>query len=340
MRGKLLPSAVLLVAGITVALGLAEGLVRIFAPHIRDGVVPGGMFEIDSNLGWKLKPAIERRHHTRSFDVVYSINSMGFRDPPRTVARAPDKRRVLIFGDSFIFGWGVAQDQRASSFVEAADPSTEVWNMAVPGYGLDQEILSYELNAGSLNATDVIFYVSTFTLARTKSSFIFEKNKPRFVIDSAGQLKHVPIRESSSTRVGVVYRILSPLYLPYFLNEQIKRLKGRDSVRARMRDESSPVRPDIVLLEKALLLKARAIADGRKQRMFVLATLPEPSVKELKDFCDRNRIALVMVPWVVTPPNLVLGKYDGHWNPRGHRLVAAPLLTQLRAADLSGIDPR
>jgi hypothetical protein len=329
---RLLLSALLLVAGITVAVGLAEGMVRIFAPHTRDGVVPGGMFEIDSYLGWKLKPAIERRHHTRSFDVVYRINSMGFRDPPRTAARATDKRRVLFFGDSFIFGWGVAQDQRTSSFVEAGAPSTEVWNMAVPGYGLDQEILSYELNAGSLSATDVIFYVSTYTLARTQSGFLFQKNKPRFVVDSAGELKHVPIRESSSTRVSAVYRILSPLYLPYFVNEQIKRLKGRDSARARMRDESSPVQPGIVLLEKALLLKARAIADDRNQRMFVLATLPEPSAKELKDFCDRNRITLVMVPWAIAPSNLVIGKYDGHWNPRAHRLVAARLLTQLRAS--------
>ena len=330
---RLFPSALLLVAGITVGVGLAEGMVRIFAPHTRDGVVPAGMFEIDSQLGWKLKPATERRHHTRSFDVVYRINSMGFRDPPRTAARANDKRRVLFFGDSFVFGWGVAQDQRASSFVEAAAPSTEVWNMAVPGYGLDQEILSYELNAGSLSASDVIFHVSTYTLARTQSSFIFKKNKPRFVVDSAGELEHVPIRESSSTGVSVVYRILSPLYLPYFVNEQIRRLRGRDSARARAHDESSPVQPDIVRLEKALLLKARAIADNRNQRMFVLASLPEPSAKELKDFCDRNRITLVMVPWAVTPSNLVLGKYDGHWNPRAHRLVAAALLTQLREDD-------
>lgn len=310
-------------------------MVRIFAPHTRDGVVPGGMFEIDSQLGWKLKPAIERRHHTRSFDVVYRINSMGYRDPPRPAARATDKRRVLFFGDSYVFGWGVAQDQRASSVVEAAAPSTEVWNMAVPGYGLDQQILSYELNAGSLSATDVIFHVSTYTLSRTQSSFIFKKDKPRFVVDSTGQLEHVPIRESSSTRVGVVYRILSPLYLPYFVDEQIRRLKGRDSASARMRDESLPVLPDIVRLENALLLKARAIADHRNQTMFVLATLPEPSAKDLKDFCDQNRITLVMTPWVATPSNLVLGKYDEHWNPRAHRLVAAALLTQLRARSSS-----
>jgi hypothetical protein len=329
---KLLPSALLLLAGITIALALAEGMVRIFAPYTRDNVIPAGMFEIDSHLGWKLRPATERRHRTRSFDVVYRINSMGFRDPPRTAARATGKQRVLFFGDSQIFGWGVAQDQSTSSVIEAAVPSMEVWNMGVPGYGLDQEILSYERNGGSLNATDVIFYVSTLTLSRSQTSFIFDKQKPRFVVDSVGKLELVPIRESSSTRASIVYRILSPLYLPYFVKAQIKRLKKRDPVRARSRDESAPVQADIVRLQKALLLKARAIADDRNQRMFVLATLPEPSAKELKDFCDQNRITLVMTPWVVTPSHLWVGKYDGHWGPRGHQLVAAPLLTQLEVA--------
>jgi hypothetical protein len=52
--------------------------------------------------------------------------------------------------------------------------------MASAGYGLDQEILSYERNRESLSATDVIFYVSTYTLSRSLASFIFKKNKPRF----------------------------------------------------------------------------------------------------------------------------------------------------------------
>jgi hypothetical protein len=30
----------------TVALGIAEGMVRIFAPHTRDSVMPAGIFEI------------------------------------------------------------------------------------------------------------------------------------------------------------------------------------------------------------------------------------------------------------------------------------------------------
>lgn len=310
-------------------------MVRIFAPHTRDLVIPAGLFEIEPNLGWKLRPATVKRHHTRSFDVVYHINSLGFRDPPRTVTRATDKRRVLFFGDSQIFGWGVAQNQRTSSFVEAAAPSLEVWNMAVPGYGLDQEIISYEMNGGSTGATDVIFFVSTHTLSRSRSSFIFNKDKPRFVVDSAGELELVPIRETSSTRASFVYRILSPLYLPYFVDQQIKRLKEPDSAIVRTRRESTQVESDLVRLEAALLLKAKAIADARNQRMFVLALLPEQAATELKDFCDRNRITLVMAPWAVAPSHLVLGPHDGHWNPRAHRLVAERLLTQLRASVVS-----
>ena len=282
---RVLPTALLVVAGMMVAFGLAEGMVRIFAPHTRDNVIPAGMFEIDPDLGWKLRPAIERRHHTRSFDVVYRINSMGFRDPPRTRARATGKQRVLFFGDSQIFGWGVAQDQRTSSVVEPAVPSMEVWNMGVPGYGLDQEVISYERNGGSLSATGVIFYVSTFTLSRSQRNFIFDKQKPRFVVDSAGKAELVPIRVSSTTRASVFYRILSPLHLPYFVNAQIKRLKGRDSVRARSRDESAPVQTNVVRIEEALLLKP-GDADDRT-RDVRSRTLPPPSAKAA-GFCDRS----------------------------------------------------
>jgi hypothetical protein len=325
---KFLSSALLVFGGICVAVGLAEGLVRIFAPHSRDHVVPAGMFEIDSELGWKLHPGKEVRHRTRYFDVGYSINSMGSRDRPRIAANANAKRRVLFFGDSQIFGWGVTPDQAVSGLVEAHSSSTEVWNMGVPGYGLDQEILSYEKDGGSLSATDVIFFVSVHTLGRSRSGFLFMKPKPRFLIDSAGRLVRVAVREKSSALTDLVYRILSPLYLPYFVETELKRLTRRDAMRGN-RDETVPVDPATMRLGMALLLKARAIAAERNHKMFLLAALPDTSRKELKDFCDRNGIAMVGTPWPVAPRQLVFGKYDGHWNPRAHQLVADRLLLAL-----------
>ncbi|MDP9179142.1 MAG: hypothetical protein M3O61_15810 [Gemmatimonadota bacterium] len=326
---KLLPSALLLIAGICLAIGLAEGLVRIFAPHSRDHVVPAGMFEIDSELGWKLHPGKQVRHHTRYFNVAYSINSMGFRDRPRTAANANAKRRVLFFGDSEIFGWGVSPDQGVSGLVEAHSPSIEVWNMGVPGYGLDQEILSYEMTGRALGATDVIFHVSVHTLARSTSGFIFRKPKPRFVVDSIGRLLRVPVQEKSTAGTDLVYRVLSQLYLPYFVETQVKDLTRRAPKRPRGLVETVAVNPTTMRLGMALLLKARTIAAERNQRMFVLASLPDTSRKQLKDFCDRNGIVLVETPWPVPPRQFSFGTYDGHWNPRGHQLVADRLSAQL-----------
>ena len=326
---RILPSVLLLFAGISVALALAEGLVRIFAPHSRDHVVPAGMFEIDAVLGWKLHARSDVRHRTRYFDVRYSINSMGFRDPPRIAAMAKGKRRVLFFGDSQIFGWGVSPDQRTSALVEAGSPSTEAWNMGVPGYGLDQEILSYERNGGSLGATDVMFFVSTFTLRRTNDSYLYRKAKPKFTLDSTGNLLLTPIPAKASALTDLMYRVLSPFYLPYFVELQLKRRTDPDALTTLTRNSTLPTSPAIVRLQMALLLKARAIAVERNQRMIVLASLPAASSRELRDFCSRNGIVFIETPRSVASSQLIFGKYDKHWNPRAHQLVADRLRAML-----------
>ena len=322
-------SGLLLLGSISVALALAEVSVRIFAPYSRDQVVPAGMFTMDPDLGWKLNPGRNVRHRTRSFDIGYTINAMGFRDRPRTLANSMNKRRILLFGDSQIFGWGIRENQRISDVIEAQDSSTEVFNMAVPGYGLDQEVISYERDGGSLGATDVILFVSTFTINRTRTGFIFRKHKPMFVVDSTRELVLVPPMKGASARTDVVYRILSPFHLPYFVDGQLRRIRRLYTPRNPGRDPTAPVSAQHLRLTEALLLRAKAVADRRNQRLIVLAILPPPSMQSLKQFAATNGIVMVPAPWTVAPPALVLGKYDEHWNPRGHAVVARQLLPEI-----------
>lgn len=310
-------------------------MVRIFAPHSRDQVVPGGMFAIDADLGWKLRPDRQFRHRTRYFDIQYSINSMGFRDHPREKANPMNKERILFFGDSQIFGWGVDADDRISNVIDTQH-TLEIWNMAVPGYGLDQELISYERDSASIGATGVILFVSVFTIDRTRLGFMFRKPKPRFMLDSAGGLVLMRPRENASARTDVVYRLLSQFYLPYFVDGQLKRIRRRGRPSRAALTELVPVSKEGLRLTEALLLRAKSIATARNHRIVVLATLPPPSMKALKDFTDRNGIAIVPTPWTIAPPPLVLGKYDGHWNARGQAVVAAQLSPELhRAGNLS-----
>jgi hypothetical protein len=77
MRAMFAKAAALL-CGLLVGLGLAEGLVRILFPHPRDLVIPGRLFLMDEDLGWKLAASKASRHRTRYFDVQYTTLPSGF----------------------------------------------------------------------------------------------------------------------------------------------------------------------------------------------------------------------------------------------------------------------
>ncbi|MET0151898.1 MAG: hypothetical protein ABW298_04750, partial [Candidatus Binatia bacterium] len=123
--------------GAGIALVCAETWVRAFHPEARDYAVPSGLIRMDADLGWRLMPRAEGIHRSRHFTVTYGINSLGFRDEPRSVARPAGVQRILLYGDSQIFGWGIPLKERVSNRLE--DDRRQIWNLAVPGYGLDQE---------------------------------------------------------------------------------------------------------------------------------------------------------------------------------------------------------
>ena len=79
------------------AFGLAEGCVRIFYPYSRDHIIPAGLFEIDGSLDWKLKAGKTAAHRALYFDVVYTVNSLGYRDASRDRSKQPETYRILLY---------------------------------------------------------------------------------------------------------------------------------------------------------------------------------------------------------------------------------------------------
>ena len=101
-------------------------------------LVPG------SPMGYRLPASHEGRVRLQPSDesVAYRTNADGFRDGPRD----PDRRagpRVLVLGDSYTFGWGVADDepypQRAEALLRERGIGAEVINAGIPGYNSEQE---------------------------------------------------------------------------------------------------------------------------------------------------------------------------------------------------------
>ena len=113
----------------------------------------------------------------------------------------------MFTSSSQVFGWGISENQRFSNLIEDQKQSLEVWNLAVPGYGFDQEILSYERGGQSLNADEVIFFVSQSTLKRTYYDHIYNKPKPKFITDQRGSLKIVPVPPNAHMWTNLLYSI-------------------------------------------------------------------------------------------------------------------------------------
>jgi len=90
-----------------------------------------------------------------SYAMKASINDQGFRDDVHPVERRPGIARILLLGDSFMFGTGVGQDETLAARLEQMNPRLEVVNTGVPGYDLGMEYLFYE-SEGARFAPDLV----------------------------------------------------------------------------------------------------------------------------------------------------------------------------------------
>ena len=92
----------------------------------------------DPVLGWHPNPG-STLHSTGPEPYHVRHNSRGYRDAEYD----PDdeRARLLVVGDSFVWGYGVERRQRFTDRLQKLLAGTRVFNMGVSGYGTDQELL-------------------------------------------------------------------------------------------------------------------------------------------------------------------------------------------------------
>jgi hypothetical protein len=314
----------LVLASIAVSLVLAEGFVRVFYSHVKDHVTPAGLFQIDDRLGWKLTSGGSFVHSSRYFEVDYTINRFGFRDRQREASNDGRRHRIVIFGDSQIFGWGVAGDKRFSALMESEGKNLEVLNLAVPGYGIDQQFLSYTEDAQVFEPDEAIIFVSPSTLGRMKTGYIYSKYKPRFTVEPDGALRLIPVPDTGNDLQRIFYKLLSPLYLPYFVDRIFTQVRA-----SRKSDDEGGAAPKLTFgdLEKAVLRRAKQFALDKNQKLSVLVNLNEELSNEVRKFCRREGISFYETS--ARGKEYQLGEFDPHWSARANELIAREILVQM-----------
>lgn len=255
-RSRGAPAKLALAAASTVlTLGLVEGVLRLRAPylagsHQHPSDIPRDELEdkpqsidYDPYLGWRLRPRQRVEHQGWEFRVVIETNALGFRDDETTHERRDERRRILLLGDSFGFGYGVERRFGFADRLEDVLSGVEVVNLSVSAYGTDQELLLYD-------AEGVKFDVDVVMLALTASNDFADITKDRsFVLykpyfearDGQLELRGVPppepIRGGASPEAPAYD---SPVPMHDFLDRHsalyafvFERLSGIDAVRRR-----------------------------------------------------------------------------------------------------------
>lgn len=142
----------------------------------------------DPQYGWSCRPGA--RVHVRGEDLDYhvAINSAGFRDPERTLSKPAGTKRIVLLGDSMTWGWGVDQGQRFSDLLEQKlAPSTQLINLAVPGYGTDAHLWTLEERALAYQPDIILLCFVANDILEAKSSRVHEMFKPRFARSASGE---------------------------------------------------------------------------------------------------------------------------------------------------------
>lgn len=110
--------------------------------------------EPDMRLGWRLRPGFAQERRGRNY---VTIDDSGRRSIPKR--SSVDVPTLHAFGDSFLFGMGVFQDENALNLVATQlKDRINVSNYAVNGYGLEQMLLRFEEVLESVKPGDLVLF--------------------------------------------------------------------------------------------------------------------------------------------------------------------------------------
>jgi hypothetical protein len=183
--------SMLSVATVCLPLVCIEQYFRSSRPDLLAGTVERDHFCMyDPEIGWVNRPNAKGKFSSTSVRV----NSQGLRDREHSLDKGP-QFRVLVLGDSFVWGCYAEQDELFTEVLEQRLGNCEVINMGCSGYGQDQELLLLK-REGLKYSPDLVIVNVHFDsdIWNNVHSVAYGYNKPLFINSPSGAVLHnVPV---------------------------------------------------------------------------------------------------------------------------------------------------
>lgn len=311
-----------------VAGGLAELSVRLLRPEWRPPPARGVPFlRPDSRLGWRLREGWQGPFALPHRTIQVVISEQGLRDESYSPTPAPGRRRVLLLGDSFAWGFGVEKQEMFEKLLEDRFPDMDVVNAAVPGYGTDQELLLLEEQGLGFHPNLVLLLFHPNDLLNNTWPRQYGYPKPVLRLDGNGlRLESVPVPGGRLSELG-----MRTLRRSSILHELWRRaMEPTQDLHA-----SPTLAWDVT---ERLLVRMRDVSAKNGAR-FAVITFPwiddatNRLLVRVRELLDRNQLTHIdLGPALSGRIAALLDPPTQHWTPEGHRVVAdalAPALSDL-----------
>lgn len=183
----------------------------------------------DPDLGWLLNPNFTppRAAPAPRWSRDYRVNQEGFRnDEDFTVAAArAGPPRIMVLGDSFVFGTGLERDGTLARILERRlGGRYRVYNAGVSGWGIDQMVLAYKKFAPVLRPHIVLLVFIDADFDRALHAFRADAGAKPMLMYRDGEFVRRRTGPPLYERVARRSLILNRLYLGAWIHPQERRL--------------------------------------------------------------------------------------------------------------------
>jgi hypothetical protein len=108
--------------------------------------------------GWSPRPGLTERMKWRDYEFEFHHTSQGFRGTDLVTRERPAwaQHRILMVGDSVLYGLGSADEEIFAEILKDEMSTTEIINSGAPGYGLRQELAVVDILGETLRPDMIV----------------------------------------------------------------------------------------------------------------------------------------------------------------------------------------
>jgi len=349
--------------GIGIAMLIGEIGLRLLQPArlFSSGRERDFFCRFDPELGWAPLQNITALQKKGDLSGLVHQNKYGLRGPDdMQLNKTAGRRRVLVLGDSYAWGYGVNQTELFSA-PKVHGTNDEILNFGVSGYGTDQEYLFYQRDGINFVVDEVVVAFNPYNnVAHNLAPKQYGYLKPYFTLENQQLILHTEhVRKSrlrsvfsSLNHYSRVWNLLREV--GRVLGDSLERRRGPKSIAEARQAEYGP--EDVserdrvgVDLTVAILKKLKDAASAQKADFYVIFIPYKPHINKRLPY-NHPLVPLIAAgltragityrePYPEFLKATLAGVHpfnhpDHHFGPEGHALFAK-FLTRTEMAQAS-----